>query len=102
MRLSNGALYVKLPNTRAGIVLDIGWLYLYVEYTAEVPLVDGLKVQTSGGMIELALADVGTHPLRIRKGATTYGIELVETNDPNASPIRIKLASGIKALRKYT
>ena len=37
MRLSNGALYAKLSNTKAGFVLDIGWLYLYVEYTAEVP-----------------------------------------------------------------
>lgn len=59
----------------------------------------GLKVQGEG---ELALCDVGSHPLRIRKGGTTYGIELVATGDPNASRIRIKTPSGIKAIRKYT
>jgi len=59
----------------------------------------GLKVQ---GVGELALCDVGTHPLRIRKGGTTYGIELVATDDPNASVIRIKTGAGIKAIRKYT
>jgi len=59
----------------------------------------GLKVQ---GVGELALCDVGSHPLRIRKGGTTYGIELVDTGDPNASAIRIKTPGGIKSLRKYT
>jgi len=59
----------------------------------------GLKVQ---GVGELALCDVGTHPLRIRKGDTTYGIELVPTTDSNASAIRIKTPAGIKAIRKYT
>ena len=59
----------------------------------------GLNVQGEG---ELALCDVGNHPLRIRKGGTTYGIELVETNDPNASRVRMKTPAGIKAIRKYT
>ncbi|GAH66116.1 unnamed protein product, partial [marine sediment metagenome] len=59
----------------------------------------GLKVQGEG---ELALCDVGSHPLRMRKGGTTYGIELVETDDPNASRIRVKTGAGIKAIRKYT
>jgi len=59
----------------------------------------GLKVQ---GVGELALCDAGVNPLRIRKGGVTYGIELVETSDPNASPIRIKTSAGIKAIRKYT
>jgi len=59
----------------------------------------GLSVQ---GVGELALCNVGSNPLRIRKGGVTYGIELVDTGDPNASAIRIKTASGIKALRNYT
>jgi len=59
----------------------------------------GLKVQ---GVGELALCDVGTNPLRIRKGSTTYGVELVATDDPNASALRIKTGTGIKAIRKYT
>jgi len=59
----------------------------------------GLKVQGAG---ELALCEVGIHSLRIRKGGTTYGIELVATGDPNASAIRIKTSSGVKAIRNYT
>ena len=59
----------------------------------------GLKVQ---GVGELALCDVGNSPLRIRKGGVTYGMELVDISDPNASAIRIKTGAGIKAIRKYT
>lgn len=59
----------------------------------------GLKVQ---GVGELALCDVGTHPLRIRKGGVTYGIELVATDDPNASAVRIRTPAGVRAIRKYT
>uniref|UniRef100_A0A6M3M546 Putative pectate lyase n=1 Tax=viral metagenome TaxID=1070528 RepID=A0A6M3M546_9ZZZZ len=59
----------------------------------------GLKIQ---GVGELALCDVGTHPLRIRKGGTTYGVELVATADGNASKVRIQTPTGVKALRKYT
>lgn len=59
----------------------------------------GLEVQGEG---ELALCDVGSHPLRMRKGGITYGIELVATNDPNASRVRIKTGVGIRAIRKYT
>lgn len=58
----------------------------------------GLEVQ---GVGELALCDVGTHPLRIRKGGITYGLELVAVDDPNASRMRIKTPSGIKAIKKY-
>ena len=35
MRLSNGALYTKLPNTKTGFVLSNGWLYSYG--TGETP-----------------------------------------------------------------
>jgi len=59
----------------------------------------GLKIQ---GVGELALCDVGNNPLRLRKGGVTYGIELVATGDPNASTVRIKTPSGVKAIRNYT
>lgn len=59
----------------------------------------GLKVQ---GVGELALCDAGVNPLRIRKGGVTYGVELVDVSDPNASPLRIKTPAGIKAIRRYT
>jgi len=59
----------------------------------------GMNVQGEG---ELALCDVGTNPLRIRKDGITYGLELVATDDPNASRIRVQTGTGIKAIRKYT
>lgn len=59
----------------------------------------GLSIQ---GVGELALCDVGSNPLRFRKGDTTYGMELVATDDPNASAIRVKTGAGIKAVRSYT
>jgi len=68
--------------------------------TAQPSYYHGLKVGDEG---ELALCDVGTpFALRIRKGGTTYGIELVATDDANASRIYINTGVGIKALRLYT
>lgn len=75
---------------------DITYIYTYSEVAAYY---HGLKVQGEG---ELALCDVGSNPLRMRKGGTTYGVELVATDDPNASRVRIKTGAGIKAIRKYT
>jgi len=74
---------------------------LHIEWEAGAPpsYYHGLKVQ---GVGELALCDVGSHPLRIRKGGVTYGIELVATSDANASKVRIKTPVGMKAIRKYT
>lgn len=77
-----------------------GWDLMFEDWGE--PLITyyhGLKVR---GVGELALCDVVTHPLRIRKGGTTYGIELVNTSDANASKIRIKTGARIKAIRKYT
>jgi hypothetical protein len=68
------------------------------------PYIDcGLRIRTETQTLAIACQPAGilTSPLRIRKGATTYGIVLVATTDGNASPIRIKTSSGIKALRKY-
>jgi hypothetical protein len=68
------------------------------------PYVDcGLRIRTGTQTLAIACEPAGilTSPLRIRKGATTYGIVLVATTDPNASPIRIWTSSGVKALRKY-
>ncbi len=70
-----------------------------VTYTPSAGYYHGLKVQGEG---ELALCDVGSHPLRVRKGGVTYGLELVATDDPNASRVRIKTGAGIKAIRKYS
>ena len=62
----------------------------------------GLRAYDGTKVITIACEPTGTltSPLRIRKGSTTYGIVLVDTTDSNASKIRIKTSSGIKALRK--
>jgi hypothetical protein len=63
----------------------------------------GFRVRTTRENLAIACEPPGTvtSPLRIRKGNNTYGIVLVDLTDPNASPVRIKTSSGIKALRKY-
>jgi hypothetical protein len=40
--------------------------------------------------------------LKILKGATKYAVYLVETSDPNASPIRVRTSTGVKAVRLKT
>lgn len=60
----------------------------------------GLKMREAGQNVNIAAGPAGNSPLRIRKGGTTYGIVLVDPADPNASKIRIKTSSGIKALCK--
>lgn len=78
---------VLLLETGGALLLEIPTYYYH-----------GLKVQGEG---ELALCDVGTNPLRIRKGGVTYGLVLVETSDPYASRIRVKTGAGIRAIRRY-
>ncbi len=90
----NGAWIKATYETERDDLLDWG-----SEETEGVVYYHGLKVQ---GASELALCDVGTNPLRVRKGGTTYGLELVDTSDPNASTVRIKTGAGTKAIRKYT
>jgi len=59
----------------------------------------GMKVQGEG---DLALTDIGLHPLRVRKGGVTYGLELVPTGDLNASRIRVRHGGTTLAIRKFT
>lgn len=67
-----------------------------------------LKVQTTGGTVILCAVATADAPagmggqLRIYKGGTTYALYLVETTDPNASPLRIRTTTGTKAIRLKT
>ncbi|GAH52361.1 unnamed protein product [marine sediment metagenome] len=106
--LSGAPLAIKIVNTPVGGQGRLVWAWdynpslaakLYITYGEAGAYYHGLKVQGEG---ELALCDAGNHPLRIRKGGVTYGLELVATEDPNASRIRIQTGAGMKALRKYT
>lgn len=68
----------------------------------------GLRSYYHGAVQDLALiaaADgitgMGGIPM-VRKNGTTYAVYLVETTDPNASPIRVRTTTGIKAIRQKT
>lgn len=94
---SDTGLYPTWPNP-----VSTSTSYQYSTICTYIPAAayyHGLKVQ---GVGELALCDAVNNPLRIRKGGVTYGIELVDISDPNASKIRIKTGAGIKAIRRYT
>jgi hypothetical protein len=68
----------------------------------------GLKARTAAATVNLCLVAEADAPagmggvLKILKGATNYAVYLVETSDPNASPIRVKTSTGVKAVRLKT
>lgn len=68
----------------------------------------GLRCYYGGSVRELCLvaaADantgMGSTPM-IRKGGVTYAVYLVETTDPNATPVRLQTDTGTKAIRLKT
>ena len=73
--------------------------YIKIATGLYVPYIDiGLRVRKLGSTINIGAKTLDGHKLRIRKGATTYGIPLVATNDPTASPIRIYDGANVKSL----
>lgn len=62
----------------------------------------GLKARVGSTTYKIGVETLSTHKLRIRKGSTTYGIPLLATNDPEASPVRINDGASVKALPKAT
>jgi hypothetical protein len=62
----------------------------------------------SGTVRELSLVALADAPAgmggqwRVRKGGTDYAVYLVETTDPNASGVRIRTSTGVKAARIKT
>lgn len=67
-----------------------------------------LSVRKTSGTIVLCAVATADAPagmggqLRIYKGGTTYALYLVETTDPNASPVRVRTSAGTKAIRLKT
>ncbi len=63
----------------------------------------GLRAYDGTNVIKIACEPTGTltSPLRISKNSTIYAVTLVDPTDANASKIRVKTSSGIKALKKY-
>lgn len=59
----------------------------------------GLRFWDGSGVVEIPVdSDYNSYKLRVAKDGVTYGINLVDTDSPGALPIRIKLATGIKAI----
>lgn len=52
-------------------------------------------------LVALADAPAGNQ-IRIRKGGTDYAAYLVDTSDPNASGVRVRVGAGTKAIRLKT
>lgn len=68
----------------------------------------GLRVQANGRMVELSVVAIGDAPSgmggvwRVQMASGTKAVYLVETTDPNASPVRIKTTTGVKSARLKT
>lgn len=80
-----------------------------VESTGAFPTqYSGLRIRKSGVTYDLCLVAVADAPTgmggqpRIYKGGTAYAIYLVETTDPDASPLRMRTTTGTKAVRLKT
>lgn len=86
--------------------MDVGWELLP---TSTFPTqYSGFRVYDNGAAFDLCLVATADAPtgmggqLRLRKGATTYAVYLVETSDGNASTVRIRTTTGVKAIRRKT
>lgn len=68
----------------------------------------GLRAFYRGAVKDLCLVATADAPAgmggvpRVQKGGVTYAVYLVETTDPNASPVRISTSAGTKAIREKT
>lgn len=68
----------------------------------------GLRLEGTSGVIELCLVATSDAPtgmggvVKIFKGGVEYAAYLVETTDPNASPVRVRTTTGVKAVRRKT
>lgn len=67
----------------------------------------GLKCYFQGAVQDLCLVAVADAPtgmgvFKVHKGGTDYAVYIVETADPNASPVRVGTSGGTKAVRLKT
>ena len=68
----------------------------------------GLRVYYGGAVRELCLVAEADAPtgmggvIKIDKGGTLYAVYLVETIDPDATPVRVRTTTGTKAVRIKT
>lgn len=68
----------------------------------------GLRTYYQGAVKDLCLVAEADAPtgmggvIKIDKGGTLYAVYLVETTDPDASPVRVETSAGTKAIREKT
>lgn len=68
----------------------------------------GLRTYYQGAVKDLCLVAEADAPagmggvIKIDKGGTLYAVYLVETTDPDASPVRVETSAGVKAIREKT
>lgn len=66
----------------------------------------GLRTYYGGAVRSLCLVAVADAPTgdtpMVRKGGVTYAVYVVDTTDPNASPVRIRTNDGTRAIRSLT
>lgn len=85
--------------------MDIGWELLPGGFPTQYA---GLRTYYGGAVRELCLVAVADAPSgmggvpRVYKGGTAYAVYLVETSDPNATPVRLRTSTGTKAIRVKT
>jgi hypothetical protein len=93
------ALVAYTAPTFVGIDFELGDAVFPTQYS-------GLRVRGASATLDLCLVATADAPSgdtpRIRKGATTYAVYLVDTTDPQASPVRITTGAGVKAIRLKT
>lgn len=105
-----GQPFVAIEGTNAQSTKALGFEHYGMPFlgaanSGVTPATTGLRLKTGSGIIELTLVAAGAAvpamggaPM-IRKNGVTYALYLVETTDPNASALRIKTSTGIKAVR---
>lgn len=84
--------------------MNVGWELLLAFPTQY----GGLRVFDNGAAFDLCLVATSDAPtgmggqVRVRKGGVTYAAYLVETSDGDASTVRVRTTTGVKAIRRKT
>lgn len=89
--------YVPTPAVDLG---DCTQVYVVVDYVSYTDI--GIRLKPAGSTLKIGTQTLAGHALRIRKGATTYGIPLIATNDGSACGFRIYDGSAVKSIPKVT
>ncbi|MDD4295042.1 MAG: hypothetical protein PHP69_05980 [Candidatus Omnitrophica bacterium] len=85
--------------------LIISFLSILITFTVFADEDIGLRIRDNGDTVPIAVnpESTSTSPLKIHKGNTDYGIELVEPDSSAATNAKIKLSNGdIKALKRFS